>query len=96
MTSVRPKRGPDKEARGKSRRLTSQEFEAVLPFLNRFAERSVQAARMAMVDGKKFDDVAAVAGWKSRQAVERVVRAVWQVHLRLIESKIASSGENDG
>ena len=90
MTTSKRTRGPDKEARGKSRRLEAKEFDALLPFLDRFSEKSITAARLAMVDGKKFDDIAGLVGWNSRQAVSRVVKAVWLIHLRLVQSRIAS------
>ncbi|NMZ71368.1 TrfB transcriptional repressor [Pseudomonas peli] len=69
-------RGPDKSLRTKSRTLTAIEFEAVRPFLGISAER-IEAARQAMVEGKKFTEVAEAFGWKSRQSVDRAVANVW-------------------
>lgn len=69
-------RGPDKSVRAKSRTLTAIEFEAVRPFLGISVER-IEAARQAMVEGKKFNEVAEAFGWKSRQSVDRAVANVW-------------------
>lgn len=93
MTTNMRKRGPDKEARGKSRQLDENEFEALLPFLTRYSERSIKAARMAMVEGRKFEDVASEVGWETRQAVDRVVRSVWAIHQKLLQARM--SVEND-
>jgi hypothetical protein len=69
-------RGPDKKLRTKSRTLTVIEFEAIRPFLGISSER-IEAARLAMVEGKKFAEVAEAFGWKSRQSVDRAVANVW-------------------
>ena len=90
----RPPRGPDRINRAKSRSLEAIEFEAVKPFL-RISEDRIEAARLAMVEGKKFADIAEQFGWKSRQAVDASVGLVWTAYKKLQESRqIVAESQN--
>lgn len=84
----RGERGKDKVKRTKSRVLTAIEFEAVRPFLG-ISEDRIAAARLAMVEEKKFTEVAAAFGWKSRQSVDRAVSIVWDEYQKYKESQAA-------
>ncbi|HHM8819540.1 TPA: TrfB-related DNA-binding protein [Pseudomonas aeruginosa] len=81
-------RGKDKVKRAKSRMMTAVQFEAVRPFL-RISEERIEAARQAMVEERKYTEIAAVFGWKSRQSVERAVVAVWDAFQKYEESQAA-------
>ncbi|MGG5276369.1 TrfB-related DNA-binding protein [Pseudomonas syringae pv. coryli] len=82
----RGERGKDKVKRTKSRILTAIEFEAVRPFLG-ISEDRIAAARLAMVEEKKFTEVAEAFGWKSRQSVDRAVSIVWDRYQKYKESQ---------
>nr|WP_318287317.1 TrfB-related DNA-binding protein [Pseudomonas cichorii] len=81
-------RGKDKVKRAKSRTLTELEFEALRPFLGISDER-IEAARQAMVEEKKFTEIAEAFGWKSRQSVDRAVGIVWDEFQKYLESQAA-------
>lgn len=79
-------RGQDKVKRAKSRTLTELEFEAVRPFLG-ISEERIEAARQAMVEGKKLTEIAEAFGWKSRQSVDNAVGIVWEKFQKYKESQ---------
>ncbi|MFG8764660.1 TrfB-related DNA-binding protein [Pseudomonas aeruginosa] len=81
-------RGKDKVKRAKSRTMTALEFEAVRPFLG-ISEERIEAARQAMVEEKKFTEIAEAHGWKSRQSVDRAVGIVWEEFQKYKESLAA-------
>lgn len=58
------------------RRMAASEFEAVRPLLNISDER-IEAARLALVEGRTLQAVGDQFGW-SRQAVGDAVSAVWK------------------
>lgn len=81
-------RGKDKVKRAKSRTVTALEFEAVRPFLG-ISEERIEAARQAMVEEKKFTEIAEAFGWKSRQSVDRAVGIVWDEYQKYKASQAA-------
>lgn len=84
-------RGKDKGARTKSRTLTNVQFELIRPFLNRMTAERIEAARQAMVEEKKFTEIAEAFGWKSRQSVDNAVGIVWREFQRYEESLAAAA-----
>ncbi|UTH34288.1 TrfB-related DNA-binding protein [Ectopseudomonas hydrolytica] len=90
IQAERKQRGPDKAPRPKSRTLTAAEFEAVRPLLGISDER-IEAARQAMVEGRKMAEIAEAFGWKSRQAVDRAVTNVWAEYQKYREGQEAAA-----
>lgn len=86
----RRERGPDRINRAKSRKLSAVDFEAVRPLLG-ISEDRIEAARLAMVDGKKLAEIAENYGW-SRQAVDMAIRNVWNKYQKLQESRAIVAG----
>jgi len=58
------------------RRMTATEFEAVRPLLN-ISDDRIEAARLALVEGRTLQAVGDQFGW-SRQAVGDAVSVVWK------------------
>lgn len=71
------------------RRVTAAEFEALRPLLNISADR-IEAARLALVDGKTLQAVGDHFGW-SRQAVGDAVSVVWKTLESYHESQRAAA-----
>ena len=88
----RKPRGPDRLNRAKARNLDAIEFEAVRPFL-RISNDRIEAARLAMVEGKKLAEIAEQFGWKTRQAVSASVALVWKAYKNLRQSQEILSHE---
>jgi FixJ family two-component response regulator len=63
-----------------NKRLKADEFEALLPYLERLGDRNVKAARSIMVDGRQQSQVAAELG-VSKSSASAVVCRVWNLHL---------------
>ncbi|VVN27056.1 hypothetical protein PS623_04589 [Pseudomonas fluorescens] len=84
-------RGKDRVKRFKSRTMSAAQFEAVRPFLSSLSVERIEAARLAMVEEKKFDDIRKQFDWQSRQAVDRAVSIVWKVFQKYQESQAAVS-----
>ena len=75
----------------RKRRLTAAEFETVVPHLNMSEER-IKAARAALVDDEKLEEIANIYGWH-RQAVGTAVNTVWTIFNRVKESlRLAEEG----
>ena len=63
-----------------NKRLKADEFEALLPYLERLGDRNVKGARAIMVDGRQQNQVAAEMG-VSKATASAVVCRVWELHL---------------
>lgn len=70
----------------KSRSMSAIEFEALRPFMKNIADDRLEAARAALVENESFSVIAERYGWKSRQAVDRIVSAVWEKYQDYQES----------
>lgn len=62
------------------RRMTAIEFDTLLPLLSAFSPERRSAARAFLVDGKTLQLAAQENGFKTRQAVNGSVVAIWNVH----------------
>jgi hypothetical protein len=62
------------------KRLRADEFEVLLPYLERLGDRNVNGARAIMVEGRKQNLVAAEMG-VSKATASAVVSRVWALHL---------------
>lgn len=78
----------------KTRILTIGQFETIRPFL-RISNARIDAARLAMVEGLKFEDIAKEKGWRSRQAVDRAVSSVWKTWEKYKESQVLAAQYNE-
>ncbi|MBC7859916.1 MAG: hypothetical protein H7Z39_14325 [Burkholderiaceae bacterium] len=72
--------------RQKQRRMTPLEFEAIVPLLPHMSAERCAAARLALVDGRTQQSIAAGYGWV-RQAVASAEAVVWRVFERYREAK---------
>lgn len=80
----------------KRRRLTAAEFEAVRPLLN-LAEHRIDAAYAALVNDEVLQQIADRHGYKSRQAVNDAINAVWatfQAYKVAQQAEIAALNSN--
>jgi hypothetical protein len=68
--------------------MSAAEFEAVRPLL-RISEARMEAARLALVEGRTLQVAAGQFGW-SRQAVNDAVRVVWKAFQKYCESQLAA------
>lgn len=76
------------------RRLSGVDFDAAANQLaSRLGAERLSAARSAMVDGEKFEDIALAKGWKTRNSVSVIVRKVWDAHLELKRVQRVPGGE---
>ncbi|CAH0445346.1 TrfB transcriptional repressor protein [Ralstonia syzygii subsp. syzygii] len=62
------------------KRLTTQEFETLRPYLFRLKERNVEAIRQILVEGRQQTDVADELG-VTKKAVSQMVGKAWQTHI---------------
>jgi hypothetical protein len=72
--------------RKKTRRLTAEQFDAVMLLVSRMSVKRREAARLALVDGMTAQAVALRYGWQ-RTAVNNAETVVWQVHERYVQAK---------
>jgi hypothetical protein len=72
------------------RRMSLQEFEAVLPLIKKISDQRREAAKAALVDGMSLATVAEAFGW-SRQAVNDAIGQVWAARERYHESQRANA-----
>jgi hypothetical protein len=68
----------------KKRRMSAAEFDAVVPHLS-MSESRLNAARAALVDNEKLEDIARPHGW-DKQTVGGAVNIVWKAFQRVKES----------
>ena len=68
----------------KKRRMSAAEFDAVVPLLS-MSENRLNAARAALVDNEKLEDIARPHGW-DKQTVGGAVNIVWKAFQRVKES----------
>ena len=68
----------------KKRRMSAAEFDAVVPLLS-MSENRLNAARAALVDNEKLEDIARPNGW-DKQTVGGAVNIVWKAFQRVKES----------
>ncbi len=68
----------------KKRRMSAAEFEAVVPLLS-MSESRLNAARAALVDNEKLEDIARPHGW-DKQTVGGAVNIVWKAFQKVKES----------
>ena len=68
----------------KKRRMSEAEFDAVVPLLS-MSENRLNAARAALVDNEKLEDIARPNGW-DKQTVGGAVNIVWKAFQRVKES----------
>lgn len=62
------------------KKLTAEEFEQILPHLDRFDKKNIAAIRRVLVTGDKQKDVAAELGL-TKEAMSAMVGRAWKVHL---------------
>lgn len=79
--------------RAKSRILSEAQFATIRPFL-RISEARIEAARLAMVTNSTYEEIRAANGWKSKQAVERIVCKVWATWQKYQESQAVAAKYN--
>ncbi len=72
--------------RKKTRRLSAEQFNAVMLLISRMSVKRREAARLALVDGMTAQAVASHYGWQ-RTAVNNAETVVWQVHERYMQAK---------
>lgn len=89
-----PQRGGGALGRTKTRVLSAGQFATIRPFL-RISEARIDAARQAMVEGMKFEDISKEKGWKSKQAVDRAVASVWGTWKKYEESQAMAALYNE-
>ena len=68
----------------KKRRMSAAEFDAVVPLLS-MSESRLNAARSALVDNEKLEDIARPNGW-DKQTVGGAVNIVWKAFQKVKES----------
>lgn len=62
------------------KKLTKQEFEEVLPHMERMEERNIRALKRILVDGEMQKTIAAELG-VSKEAVSAMVVKAWKLHI---------------
>lgn len=63
--------------RGVRRSLTGFEYDQILPLMKNISVERREAARLALVDGLGYEEIAGIYGW-SRQAVATAVNRAWE------------------
>lgn len=76
--------------RNKTRRLTAEQFEAVMHLISRMSSARRAAARSALVDGRTAQSVASEYGWR-RSAVHNAETVVWRGYERYLAAKKAEA-----
>lgn len=64
-----------------TRRASAEQFAAVLPHLTSIADKRIEQARLAIVDGVQLNEIAEQAG-VSPNAISKLVRQVWETMQR--------------
>lgn len=67
---------------GIKKRLTTKEFEAIRPYLERrdFEEKNIRAIRRVLVDGAMQKDIAAELSL-TKEAVSSLISRAWKIHV---------------
>ena len=76
--------------RNKTRRLTAEQFDAVMYLITRMSNARRAAARSALVDGRTAQSVASEYGWR-RSAVHNAETVVWRGYERYLAAKKAEA-----
>ncbi|KQH72932.1 TrfB-related DNA-binding protein [Xylella fastidiosa subsp. sandyi] len=63
------------------KKITSQDFEKLRPYLSRFKEQNIEAIRKILVDGQQQTNVANTLG-VTNKAVSYMVRKAWQTYIK--------------
>ena len=66
-----------KRGRKPKRWMTAAEFEAVRPLLKNISPERIEAARLALVEGRTLQAIGLMFGW-TRQAADDAVAVVWK------------------
>jgi hypothetical protein len=72
--------------RKKTRRLSAEQFDAVMQLVSRMSLQRRSAARQALVDGMTAQAIAAQYGWH-RTAVHNAETLVWRMHELYAQAK---------